>query len=536
MRDDPRAARDLALTVVVVIVISLIGVETRVVDRVLDVTPFGVRNLNGIIPLLLAMPVAATVFSYRRYRDAANARGKLARLSMLDALTGLPNRRSLPAWYERGADRCVEDMSQMAVLFVDLDHFKTVNDLHGHDIGDLLLIEVARRMRLVVRPSDRVVRYGGDEFVILGHDVISATAGTRLAQRVITALEEPFELGAHVVEISASIGVAVVDGRSEPMEAVLGAADAAMYEAKRKGTGHYVEVDSVRREHAGKRMKQFDALREALDQHQFVLHYQPVVKATDAGLAGAEALIRWQHPERGLVYPGDFIQDLEVSGLIVPVGAWVLEEACRQARAWEDEFPDKVFRVKLNVSASQLAQPNFNDIVVTALNATGVHPDRVCFEITESALMDDVAKAWATLRQAKDRGITLALDDFGTGYSSLTHLRRFNLDYLKIDKSFVDGLGRNAEDTAIIEHVIGLAHTLGLKVIAEGIEEEAQYKALRALGCDFAQGYFFSRPQPPEVISHLLRLSTQEATPQVAPGTETRPPVSPKPRPLIRAS
>jgi EAL domain-containing protein (putative c-di-GMP-specific phosphodiesterase class I) len=308
-----------------------------------------------------------------------------------------------------------------------------------------------------------------------------------------------------------------------------------MYEAKRKGTGHYVEVDSIRREHAGRRMKQIDALRQALDEEQFVLHYQPVVKTTDSSLAGAEALIRWEHPDRGLVFPGDFIHDLEASGLIVPVGAWVLEEACRQARDWQDEFPDTLFRVKLNVSASQLSHPDFHDTVVAALNGTGVDTARICFEITESALMDDVAKAWATLRQAKDRGITLALDDFGTGYSSLTHLRRFNLDYLKIDKSFVDGLGRNAEDTAIIEHVIGLAHTLGLKVIAEGIEEAAQFKALRVLGCDFAQGYFFSRPQPAEVITQLLRLSTQEPRPRVDPDAQT-PPALLVPGTLIRAS
>jgi len=292
------------------------------------------------------------------------------------------------------------------------------------------------------------------------------------------------------------------------METVLSAADAAMYEAKSQGTGRYVVVDSTRREHSGRRAKQLDELQDALEQGQFVLHYQPIVAVHNASLTGAEALIRWEHPERGLVFPGDFIQDLENSGLIVPVGAWVLEEACRQAHEWHTTFPDLAFHVKLNVSATQLAHDGFNDTIVHALNATGVRPERVCFEITEGALMHDVAGAWATLRKAKDRGFSLALDDFGTGYSSLTHLRRFNLDYLKIDKSFVDGLGRNAEDTAIVEHVIGLAHTLGLRVVAEGIEEEAQYKALRALSCDYAQGYYFSRPQPVEVITHLLKLAT----------------------------
>jgi len=508
MRDDPRAARDLALIVLAVIVVSLVGIETRVVDRVLDVAPFGVENLNGIIPMLIAIPVAATVFSYRRYRDASYARGKLALLSMQDALTGLPNRRSLPAWYDRGARRSAEDGSNMAVLFVDLDHFKSVNDQHGHDVGDQLLAEAAQRMRMVVRPSDRVVRYGGDEFVILGLYIAAGPAASRLAERVITALEQPFEIGRRVIEISASIGIAVVNGHTDPMDTVLSAADAAMYEAKGLGSGKYVLVESVRSAHAGRRAKQFEELREALDQGQFVLHYQPIVSVHNAALTGAEALIRWEHPERGLVFPGDFIPDLEMSGLIVPVGNWVLEEACRQADEWHRAFPDQPFQVKLNVSASQLAHESFHESMVSALNRTGVRSDRICFGITESALMHDVAGAWTTLRKAKDRGIALALDDFGTGYSSLTHLRRFNLDYLKIDKSFVDGLGRNAEDTAIVEHVIGLAHTLGLRVVAEGIEEEGQVKALRALSCDYAQGYFFSRPQPVEVMTQLLRLAS----------------------------
>jgi EAL domain-containing protein (putative c-di-GMP-specific phosphodiesterase class I) len=316
------------------------------------------------------------------------------------------------------------------------------------------------------------------------------------------------------------------------MDSVLGFADSAMYEAKNQGTGRFVVVDHGREQKPGRHARQDKELRDALAAEQFVLHYQPVVAVSDASMVGAEALIRWNHPDRGLVFPGEFIQDLEDSGLIVPVGTWVLEAVCRQAREWQDEFPDKQFRVKVNVSASQLAQTDFGDVITAALRKTGVRPDRICFEITESALMHDVAGAWAMLRQAKDRGITLALDDFGTGYSSLNHLRRFNLDYLKIDKSFVDGLGETKEDTAIIEHVIGLAHALGLKVVAEGIEQQAQYQELRRLECDFAQGFFFSRGQPAEVITRLLRISTAPTRPAF--DAEIDAPVAPLTRePLI---
>ena len=527
MRDDPRAARDLALAVIVVVLVAMGGISTRAVDHLLSVSPFGKTNLNGIIPLLLAIPVATTVFSFRRYRDASHARKELAKLSMLDSLTGLPNRRSLPGWYQRGIERALEDASHMAVLFVDLDHFKAVNDNHGHDVGDQLLTEVAQRLRSAVRPSDRVVRYGGDEFVVLCNDVVAPHAATRLAERVIEVLEQPFDLGAALIEISASVGISVVDARSGAMDEVLSAADAAMYEAKDQGTGKFVLVDHSREQRGGRRARQDKELRAALEEGQFVLHYQPIVAVPDASMVGAEALIRWQHPERGLVFPGDFIQDLEDSGLIVPVGAWVLNEVCRQTKEWQTAFPDRLFTVKLNVSASQLGQSNFGDEIATALRETGVRPERICFEITESALMHDVTGAWATLRQAKDRGIALALDDFGTGYSSLNHLRRFNLDYLKIDKSFVDGLGTSQEDTAIIEHVIGLSHALGLKVVAEGIEKEEQYRELKGLGCDYAQGFFFSRGQEAEVITRLLRISSATARPSfedlevVAPLTKT---------------
>jgi diguanylate cyclase (GGDEF)-like protein len=517
MRDDPRAARDLALSVIAVLVVAMGGITTRAVDHVLAASPFGATNLNGIIPLLLAVPVATTIFSYRRYRDASVARKELAKLSMLDSLTGLPNRRSLPTWYQRGLHRATEDASYMAVLFVDLDHFKGVNDSHGHDIGDQLLVEVSQRLRTAVRPSDRVVRYGGDEFVILCNDVTAPVAAARVAERVIASLEEPFDLGVALIGISASIGIAVVDSHSGSMDDVLNAADAAMYEAKGQGPGTFVVVDHARERATGRRARHDRELREALEADQFVLHYQPIVAVSDASMVGAEALIRWHHPERGLVFPGEFIQDLEDSGLIVPVGEWVLNQVCRQTREWQDAFPGRLFTVKLNVSATQLAHAQFAETITDALRSTGVRPERLCFEITESALLRDVAGAWATLRQAKERGIALALDDFGTGYSSLNHLRRFNLDFLKIDKSFVDGLGMSQEDTAIIEHVIGLAHALGLKVVAEGIEEEAQYDALKDLGCDYAQGFFFSRGQPAEVITRLLRISAAPDRPAFDP-------------------
>jgi EAL domain-containing protein (putative c-di-GMP-specific phosphodiesterase class I) len=290
-----------------------------------------------------------------------------------------------------------------------------------------------------------------------------------------------------------------------------------MYEAKNQGTGRFVVVNTSHEQRSSRRSRQDSELREALDSKQFVLHYHPVVSVADASMVGAEALIRWNHPERGLVFPGEFIGDLEDSGLIVPVGEWVLAEVCRQTREWQDAFPNKQFTVKLNVSASQLGQSGFGDVISSVLRETRVRPDRICFEITESALMHDVAGAWAMLRQAKDRGITLALDDFGTGYSSLNHLRRFNLDYLKIDKSFVDGLGKSQADTAIIEHVIGMAHALDLKVVAEGIEQEAQYQELRRHSCDYAQGFFFSRGQPADVITRLLRISAAPARPAFEP-------------------
>jgi EAL domain-containing protein (putative c-di-GMP-specific phosphodiesterase class I) len=266
------------------------------------------------------------------------------------------------------------------------------------------------------------------------------------------------------------------------------------------------------------RQRLLDELRVAQHRGQFALYYQPVVSLMDKTMVGVEALLRWQHPERGLLLPGMFVEELEETGLILPVGAWVLETACRQAKAWQDEWPDRPFRVAVNLSPRQLSDPDFSDIAMEILERTGVDPTHLCFEITESALMADIDGAWTTLRTAKERGVELALDDFGTGFSSLSYLRRFKTDVLKIDRTFVDGLARGEEDTAIVEHVIGLAHSLGMRTVAEGIEREEQYLQLVRFGCDHGQGFWFSRAQPPEIITQLLKVTSprSERTPALS--------------------
>jgi diguanylate cyclase (GGDEF)-like protein len=492
--NDPRAARDLAVAVVGVAAATAIALCTQMVDR--------------SMAMFVAVPVATTVFSWRRYRDAASARHKLAELSMLDSLTGLHNRRSLPKWYERAVERAARTSSPLAVLFVDLDRFKAVNDTYGHDSGDLVIATIARRLRSAVRPSDRVIRYGGDEFVVLCNDIVTPPTATRIADRIIGVVEEPIDVNGAQVTLSASVGISIVNSRQCTMDQVLTTADSAMYRAKASGTGRCVilEPDETKTDSS---VRLIDELRKAIEDEQFVLHYQPVVSLADKSMIGVEALLRWQHPERGLLLPGMFVEELEETELIVPVGAWVLAAAARQARAWQDGWPDRHFQVAVNVSTRQLADDGFPALVTQTLRETGVRPSRLCFEITEGSIMEDIDGAWATLRSAKERGIALALDDFGTGYSSLSYLRRFKTDVLKIDRTFVAGMGRGHEDRAIVEHVIGLAHSLGMTTVAEGIEREDQYDQLVRFGCDHGQGFWFSQAQPPDVITRLLDVTTR---------------------------
>jgi diguanylate cyclase (GGDEF)-like protein len=496
--DGGRAARDLVLASAVILGAILLAIVTASVDHRLA------------FALLVVVPVAMTVFSYRRYRDATNAQRELAALSMLDSLTGLPNRRALPEWYAKAIHRARSTSSPVAVLFIDLDRFKVVNDTYGHEAGDRVISTVADRLLSAARDGDHVIRYGGDEFVVICEDAMTTPTVIRVAEQIIDLVEEPIEVSGTMVTVSASVGISIVDGRSSSMDQVLTTADSAMYRAKSAGTGRCVVLEP-RNPQRDDRQQLLDELRLALARSQFVLRYQPVVSMVDKSMIGVEALLRWQHPERGLLLPGMFVEELEETGLIVPVGAWVLETASRQAKVWQDLWPHRDFRVAINLSAYQLADRSFSDLAMETLASTGVRPSGLCFEITESAIIDDIDGAWATLRTAKERGVQLALDDFGTGFSSLSYLRRFKTDVLKIDRTFVDGLGTEEEDTAIVQHVIGLAHSLGMTTVAEGIEREEQYMQLMRYGCDHGQGFWFSRAQPSDVITQLLDLTTPRA-------------------------
>jgi diguanylate cyclase (GGDEF)-like protein len=498
MGADGRAGRDLAWIVAISVLAAVAATATGALDSIAG------DGASGILALLIATAIGATVFAVRRYHDAAAIRDTLDRIANHDPLTGLPNRRFLGDGFETMLTRMRAVHGRVAVLFIDLNGFKAVNDTYGHEIGDQLMVALAERLRQAVGPDDVIVRYGGDEFVAFCPDVTNAPSAERIARRLIRTIEAPYERGDETLQLSASIGIAITEERCTRPDEVLQDADAALYQAKALGSGRYALFDRSMRDTITPSSAE-RRLREALENGEFRLFYQPIVSLWTKRLVGVEALLRWQDPARGVVGPDAFVPALESTGLIVPVGQWIVEEVCRQTRRWQDEFPDRPpLNVKVNVTARQLVQNDFVPHLKHAIEVSGADPDRLCLEITEGTLMFDVDASWAALREAKQLGLTLALDDFGTGYSSLTYLRRFSLDLLKIDKSFIDGLGHAREDETIVEHVIAMAKALGIVTVAEGVETEAQVEQLRALNCDLAQGYWFSHPQPPHVIDQLM--------------------------------
>jgi diguanylate cyclase (GGDEF)-like protein len=433
-----------------------------------------------------------------------SAESRIRHQALHDPLTGLPNRSLLMDRLNHWAARAERDRSSAAVLFVDLDNFKVINDALGHDQGDRLLRAAADRLRAELRPSDTIARVGGDEFVVFCEDVTSEHDALAMVDRLVHALDAPFDLAGQSQHATASVGIAFGDSSAEP-EVLIRNADAAMYRAKERGRARFELFDDEMRRRSVSWLETESELRRALANGELHNLYQPIVSPRGGEIVGFEALVRWRHPERGIVSPADFIPVAEQSGLIVPLGQAVLERACAEAVGWnEDREGREPLRVAVNFSPRQLSHPSAIDTVVEALERSGLEPDLLCVEITESALVEDAASTLATLNRLKEIGVRLALDDFGTGYSSLTYVRRFPIDTLKIDRSFIDGIVGSTEDEAIVTAVLSMGRALGVHVVAEGVETEEQAARLRTLGCRLAQGYLFSRPIAPDAVRELL--------------------------------
>ena len=428
-----------------------------------------------------------------------------------DPLTGLPNRALLLERLRHGQARAEKRGTSVAVLFLDLDRFKVINDSLGHHFGDQLLVEVARRISTTVRPADTATRFGGDEFVVLCEDLIGEGHAIDLADRLVAGFEQPFFVGEEQVFLTASVGVAVSSSTDDEPVALVRDADAAMYRAKAKGRARCEVFDQEMRAAAIDRLETENDLRRALERGELRLAFQPTVDVATQHVVGAEALVRWQHPTRGLVDPASFIPLAEETGLIHPLGRWVLREACVQLAQWSEELGrHDQLSVAVNLSPHQLCDPEIVEQVAATLASTGADPHRLVLEITESALLDDVDAALDVLERLRALGVRIALDDFGTGWSSLSYLNRLPVDVLKIDRSFVDRLGGDRRDRSIVAGMIDLAHALDLVVVAEGVETPSQLSDLFAMGCDVAQGYYFSRPVPAaEVDMTVIRRSAQ---------------------------
>ena len=437
---------------------------------------------------------------------------QLTKQAFRDALTGLPNRALFMDRLAHGLMRARRRQEHLAVLFLDLDRFKVVNDTLGHAVGDQLLVEVSNRLSGSLRPGDTVARLGGDEFGLLLEDVADAESADAVALRIEEELAKPLLFDEREVFVTASIGISLSSVRIGSPEEMLRDADHAMYHAKAKGKARHEVFDSGMSAPALDRMALEMGLRTAISRHEFRLHYQPILRLDTGRITEVEALIRWQHEKRGLLQPDAFIGLTEETGLIVPIGQWVLSEACRQARVWQLEFPsDPPLVMSINLSAKQFQNPSLVQEVTQALTESGLAAASLKLEITESVVMQDAPATLAKLKELKDLGIRLAIDDFGTGYSSLGYLKSFPVDTLKIDRSFVKGLSGKGGDSAIVRAIVTVAKSLNMDVTAEGIETDQQRIELTALGCDRGQGFLFARPADAEHVRPLLAISKSGA-------------------------
>lgn len=436
------------------------------------------------------------------------AEAKIMHLAFYDSLTRLPNRRLLLDRLQQAVATATRNGSFGALLFIDLDHFKTLNDTRGHDIGDVLLQQVAGRLAGCTRESDTTARLGGDEFVVMLEDLSkdmkdAAAQAETVGGKILATLNQPCNLMAYEYVGSVSIGITLFSNQTDQVDELMKQADLALYEAKAAGRNALRFFDPEMQAAVTLRASLLSGLREALRKQQFLLYYQPQVDRRGR-IVGAEALVRWQCPDRGMVSPAEFIPVAEESGLIHPLGHWVLETACTQLAMWGARPESADLSLAINVSAPQFSRPDFVEQLLDVLDKTGANPHRLKLELTESLLVNNVEDVIAKMFALKENGVGFALDDFGTGYSSLAYLRRLPLDQLKIDQSFVQDLLEDSNSVAIARTIIVLSQTMGFSVIAEGVETEAQRKLLASLGCHACQGYLFGRPQPAETLDELL--------------------------------
>jgi len=449
-----------------------------------------------------AMNLAAIAIERARFEAA------LEYQALYDPLTDLPNRALLSRRIQEGLERLGrEHDGGVAVLFIDLDRFKVINDSEGHAIGDLVLQQVAERFRHLLRSAETLGRFGGDEFMVVCQHLRGEADAVEAAHRFAEQLREPVVLAdASEHFVTASIGIAFTDDPSVPSESLIRNADVAMYRAKDQGRNQRVVFQKTRDQPAVDQLTMERALRSAIEGREFELHYQPVVQLADGLVTQVEALVRWNRPQRGLVHPEAFVPLAEETGLIVPIGCWVLGEAVARAAEWPTLPGGRQIEMAVNLSARQLADEDLLEVVADALDHSGLDPARLCFEVTESALVHDVGHAVQALNRLKAVGVRIAIDDFGTGYATLDYVRHFSMaDYLKIDRAFVEGVDRpGSQEAAIVSAAINLAKSLGFTVVAEGVETVSQMEALRALDCELAQGYLFSRPVPHAEAIELL--------------------------------